>query len=86
MKKSTVKTREKAELIADHQTWLNILEPELCKDPAAVECLARLLFSIKKEINDGNEGVRRASKIVSKGIEVIYLYPNSHKAAFELYL
>jgi hypothetical protein len=86
LKKSTVTTREKAELIADHQTWINILEPELCKDAAAVECLARLLFTIKKEINGGREGVKRANKIISTGIEVIYLYTNSHKAALGLYI
>ena len=86
MKKSTVTTREKAELVADDQTWINILEPELCKDAAAVECLARLLFVIKKEINSGNEGIERASEILSKGMEVIYLYTNTHKAALELYV
>lgn len=86
MKKSTVTTREKADLLADHQTWVNILEPELCKDSAAVESLARLLFIIKKEINSGEEGVKRAGHILSKGIEVIYLYTNVHKAAIELYV
>lgn len=86
LKKSAVKSHEKAELIADHQTWINILEPELCKDAAAVECLARLLFLIKKEISSGKAGVRRASQILSKGIEVSYLYTNTHKAALELYV
>jgi len=85
LKKSTVKPREKAELLADHQTWLNILEPELCKDAAAVECLARLLFLIRKEVNSGKEGVKRASEILSNGITIIYLYTNAHKVAFELY-
>lgn len=86
MKKSTVTTRDSAELLADNQTWLNILEPELYKDPAAVECLARLLFMIKKEINSGAEGVIRASKILTSGIEFIYLYTDAHKAAVELYV
>jgi hypothetical protein len=86
LKKSTVTTREKAELSADDQTWLNILEPELCKDAAAVECLARLLFVIKKEINGGSEGVKRASWILSGGIEAIYPYTNAHKAALRLYV
>jgi hypothetical protein len=86
LKKSTVTTRERDELLADDQTWLNILEPELCKDVAAVECLARLLFVIKKEINSGNEGVKRASRILSEGIEAIYLYTNAHKAALKLYV
>ena len=86
LKKTTATTRDKAELLADNQTWINILEPELCKDSAAVECLARLLFVIKKEINSGNEGIKRASKILSEGIEASYLYTNAHKAALGLYV
>lgn len=74
------------DLLADNETWINILEPELCKDTAAVECLARLLFVIKKEINSGPEGIIRASKILSDGIEILYLYTNTHKAALELYV
>jgi hypothetical protein len=85
LKQSTKTIIDKAELLPDNQTWINILEPELCKDSAAVECLAHLLFVIKKEINSGSEGVKRASRILSKGIEVIYLYTNTHKSALELY-
>jgi hypothetical protein len=85
LKKSTGTTRDSAPL-ADSQTWINILEPELCKDSAAVECLARLLFIIRKEINSGPEGVLRASKILSNGINVIYLYTNAHKVALRLYV
>jgi hypothetical protein len=86
LKKSTATTREKVDLLADDETWINILEPELCNDSAAVECLARLLFVIKREINSGNEGIKLASLILSKGVEVIYLYTNAHKAARELYV
>ena len=32
------------------------------------------------------EGVMRASKILSNGIEVLYLYTNTHKAALRLYV
>jgi hypothetical protein len=84
LKKST-ETIYTDDLLAD-ETWLAILEPELCKDSAAVECLARLLFTIRKEINSGSGGVRRANKILSNGIEVMYLYTNAHKAAIELYV
>jgi hypothetical protein len=86
LKKSTGATRSEADLLADDEIWINILEPELCKDSAAVECLAHLLFIIKKEINSGTEGVMRASKILSNGIELIYLYTNAHKAALKLYV
>jgi hypothetical protein len=73
------------DLLAD-ETWIAILEPELCKDTAAVECLARLLFILRKEINSGSAGVKRASEILSNGIEVMYLYTNAHKSALELYV
>jgi hypothetical protein len=86
LRKSTETVCDSAELLADNQTWINILEPELCKDAAAVESLVRLLFMIKKEINGGPEGMMRASKILSKGIDVMYLYTKAHKAALELYL
>jgi hypothetical protein len=85
LKKFTQTICSKDDLLAD-ETWLAILEPELCKDSAAVELLARLLFTIKKEINSGTDGVRRASKILSEGIEVMYLYTAAHKAAIELYV
>ncbi|HYG08628.1 MAG TPA: hypothetical protein VD835_01515 [Pyrinomonadaceae bacterium] len=85
MKKSTETICSKDDLLAD-ETWLAILEPELCKDSAAIELLARLLFIIKKEINSGAAGVRRASKILSNGINVLYLYTDSHKSALELYV
>jgi hypothetical protein len=85
LKKSTETISSKDDLLAD-ETWLAILEPELCKDAAAVELLARLLFTIKKEINSGSAGVRRASEILSNGINVMYLYTNAHKAALELYV
>jgi hypothetical protein len=72
--------------LVNSETWIGILEPELCKDSAAVESLARLLFIIKKEINSGPEGVIRASEILTAGIELMYLYTDAHKAAVKLYL
>jgi hypothetical protein len=72
--------------LADDETWTAILEPVLCQDEAAVECLARLLFTLKKEINSGPEGMLRASKILFSGIELTYLYTNAHKSALKLYL
>ena len=86
LKKSTVTISSKDDFLADDETWIAILEPELCKDSAAVECLARLLFIIKREINGGNEGVRRASKTLSRGIELMYLYTDAHRAATKLYV
>jgi hypothetical protein len=84
--KSTDTILSKDDLLADDQTWLNILEPELCKDPDAVESLARLLFIISKEINSGADGVITASKILSNGINVLYLYTHAHKAALNLFV
>jgi hypothetical protein len=73
-------------LLADDATWTAILEPALCQDAAAVECLAQLLLTIKKAIESGGEGVRQASETLSHGIELIYPYTNAHKAALELYV
>ncbi len=73
-------------LLADDDTWTAILEPALCQDPAAIECLARLLLTIKKAIDSGAEGVIQASRTLSQGIEVMYPYTDAHKAARELYV
>ena len=74
------------DLLVDDNTWTAILEPALREDSAAVECLARLLFTIKKAIDDGPDGARRASSTLSAGIELIYLYTDAHKAARKLYV
>ena len=73
-------------LLADEQTWTAILEPALCQDEAAVELLARLLFTISKEINSGPEGAIKASKTLLKGIEFMYFHTKAHKAALKLYV
>ncbi|MGA9997836.1 MAG: hypothetical protein WBP93_20640 [Pyrinomonadaceae bacterium] len=73
-------------LIVDHENWIAILEPILCKDAAAVECLARLLFTIKKAIDNGPDGIEQAGKILLAGIESAYLYTDAHKAALNLYV
>lgn len=73
-------------LLADDLTWRAILEPALCKDSAGVEALARLLFTLKKAIDSGPEGVLRASQTLLNGIELVYLHTNAHKAALKLYV
>ena len=73
-------------LLADDNTWSAILEPALCQDPAAIECLARLFVTIKKAIDSGAEGVIQASQTLSQGIEYMYSYTNAHKVALELYV
>jgi hypothetical protein len=72
--------------LADEKDWAAVLEPALCQDVAAVECLARLLFRIKGAIDSGPEGAMQASKTLLDGIEFIYLYTNAHKAALKLYV
>jgi hypothetical protein len=86
LKESMSKIRNEDDCFVGSETWKAILEPELCKDSAAVECLARLLFIIKKEMNSGADGIVRASKILSNGIEFMYLYTNAHKAAVKLFV
>ncbi len=77
---------ESEDLLADNETWRAILEPALCQDAIAAECLARLLFTIKRAIDSGPEGTIQASKTLLTGIELIYLYTNAHKAALKLYV
>lgn len=72
--------------LADEEGWAAILAPVLCQDAAAVECLARLLFTIKRAIDSGPEGTIQASRILLEGIELIYLHTNAHKAAVKLYV
>lgn len=73
-------------LLADKEDWAAILEPALCQDAAAIECLARLLFRIKRAIDSGPEGTIQASTALRDSIELLYLYTNAHKAAVELYV
>ena len=73
-------------LLADKEDWAAILEPALCQDAAAVECLAQILFRIKRAIDSGPEGAMQASKMLLDGIESIYLHTNTHKAALKLYM
>lgn len=73
-------------LLADDKTWAAILEPALYQDADAVDVLARLLFTLKKAIDTGQEGVARASQTLLNGIELLYLHTNAHKAALKLYV
>jgi hypothetical protein len=73
-------------LLVDGEDWAAILEPTLRQDVAAVECLARLLFRIKRAIDSGPEGAMRASRALLDGIELLYLYTTPHKAAVRLYV
>lgn len=72
--------------LADEDTWRAILEPSLCEDSAALELLARLLLTLKKAIDSGPEGASRASRTLLSGVESIYLYTDTHKAARNLYV
>ncbi len=72
--------------LADGEDWAAILEPTLCQDVAAVECLARLLFRIKRAIDSGPEGAIQASRALLDGIELLYLHTNAHRAAVRLYV
>ena len=72
--------------LADGEDWAAIIEPALCQDAAAVECLARLLFRVKRAIDSGPEGAMQASRALLDSIELLYLHTNTHKAAVKLYV
>lgn len=86
MKTPTSEIVSEYDLVVDHEDWIAILEPALCQDSAAVECLARLLFTIKKAIETGPDGIAQASRALLVGIESAYLYTDAHRASQKLYL
>ncbi|HEX8180873.1 MAG TPA: hypothetical protein VF525_15110 [Pyrinomonadaceae bacterium] len=75
-----------SDLLADDGTWAAILEPALCQDADAVEILARLLFRLKKAIDDGPAGAIQAGQTLQHGIEALYLHTKAHEAALKLYV
>jgi len=73
------------ELLADQETWEIILDPAFCNDPGAADCLAHLLFILKKAIASGPEGSMRVINTLQAGIRMVWPYTEEHKLARELY-
>jgi hypothetical protein len=73
-------------LLADEKDWAAILEPALCQDAAAIECLARLLFRVQRAIDSGPEEAMQASRALLDSIALLYLHTDAHKAAVKLYV
>ena len=72
-------------LLADQETWEIILDPVFCNDPSAADCLAHLLFILKKAIASGPEGCIRVMNTLQDGIRMVWPYTEEHKLARELY-
>src|SRR6266852_6208003 len=72
-------------LLADQETWEIILEPAFFNDPGAADCLAHLLFILKKAIASGPEGSMRVINTLEDGIRMVWPYTKEHKLARELY-
>ena len=72
-------------LLADQETWEIILDPAFCNDPSAADCLAHLLFILKKAIASGPEGSLRVINTLEDGIRMVWPYTEEHKLARELY-
>jgi hypothetical protein len=72
-------------LLADQETWEIILDPAFCNDPGAADCLAHLLFVLKKAIASGPEGSMRVINTLQDGIRMVWPYTEEHKLARELY-
>jgi hypothetical protein len=72
-------------LLADQETWEIILDPAFCSDPGAADCLAHLLFVLKKAIASGPEGRMRVINTLQEGIRMVWPYTEEHKLARELY-
>ena len=73
------------DLLADQETWEIILDPAFCNDPGAANCLAHLLFILKKAIASGPENSMRAINTLQDGIRMVWPYTEEHKLARELY-
>jgi len=72
-------------LLADQKTWEVILDPAFCNDPGAADCLAHLLFILRKAIASGPEGCIRVMNTLQDGIRMVWPYTEEHKLARELY-
>lgn len=72
-------------LLTDHETWEIILDPAFCNDPGAADCLAHLLFILKKAIASGPEGCIRVMNTLQEGIRMVWPYTEEHKLARDLY-
>jgi len=72
-------------LLADRETWHIILDPAFRNDPGAADCLAHLLFVLKKAIASGPEGSIRVINTLQDGIRMVWPYTEEHKLAYELY-
>jgi hypothetical protein len=72
-------------LLADQETWEIILDPAFCNDPGAADCLAHLLFVLKKAIASGPDGSIRVINTLQDGIKMIWPYTEEHQLAFQLY-
>ena len=73
------------ERLADQETWEIILDPAFCNEPGAADCLAHLLFILKKAIASGPEGCIRVMNTLQDGIRMVWPYTEEHKLARELY-
>ena len=73
------------QLLADQETWEIILDPAFCNEAGAADCLAHLLFVLKKVIASGPEGSMRVMNTLQDGIRMVWPYTKEHKLAQELY-
>ena len=72
-------------LLVDQETWEIILDPTFCNDPGAADCLAHLLFILRKAMASGPEGCIRVMNTLQDGIRMVWPYTEEHKLARELY-
>jgi hypothetical protein len=68
------------------ETWEIVFQDVLEKSPEFAEGLARVLFSLRRVIERGPEGVAESGNSLREGIEFAYLYTDAHRAALELFL
>lgn len=75
----------KIDFVFDKETLSSYFEVILGDNPCAPDCLAQVLVRFKEAIESGEEGVARAIKTLSDGLEMMYLRTEVHQAALKLY-
>ena len=73
-------------LLFDRETWEIKFEAMIEKSPGTAEDLARVLLLLLEAIESGPEGVAQVTNSLKDGIEWAYLYTDSHRIAFRLFL
>lgn len=75
----------KFDFVFDEEALRSYFEVILSDNPCAADCMAQVLVRFKEAIESGEEGIARAIKSLSDGVELMYVRTEVHRAALKLY-